>query len=400
MSFREALANSLNLSTVSLLNLIEPAAYYDTLSRLNLINHPERGPEHYGLGLVVGNPEVNLLQLATAYACLANGGLYQPLRLRDAEPAAVPARLFSPQAAYIISDILADPMARFRIFGASSAMNPPYRLAIKTGTSTRYRDTWAVGYTPEYTVAVWVGNFDGRATLNLSGAAAAAPIVADLAASLFHGGSPQNFVRPEGVTAAAVCHFSGLQPGPDCAHVRQELFIAGTEPSGFCTYHHHQEPFWHRMPTPFAGWLHQRFENGGVGRYRLADFDADLPRVFQGQAASGDTERPQPGPQGQSDPGRPPASTPCRRPSEPHLTIAYPLDGDRFLLEPQVESLAIPLKATSLAPFQSVTWFVDGREAATLGPPYETTLELGRGRHRLMVIGPDGLGDAVEVTLQ
>ena len=125
VSFREALANSLNLSTVSLLNLIWPQTYYDTLSRLNLINHPERGPEHYGLGLVVGNPEVSLLQLAAAYACLANGGLYQPLRLRADAPAAPPVRLFSPQAAYIISDILADPMARFRIFGASSAMNPP-----------------------------------------------------------------------------------------------------------------------------------------------------------------------------------------------------------------------------------------------------------------------------------
>ena len=71
ISFREALANSLNLPTVSLLTLIEPQTYYDTLTRLNLINHPEHGPDHYGLGLVVGNPEVNLLQMAAAYACLA-----------------------------------------------------------------------------------------------------------------------------------------------------------------------------------------------------------------------------------------------------------------------------------------------------------------------------------------
>ena len=286
VAFREALANSLNLSTVSLLNLISPQTYYDTLSRLNLINHPERGPEHYGLGLVVGNPEVSLLQLAAAYACLANGGLYQPLRLRADAPAAPPVRLFSPQAAYIISDILADPMARFRIFGASSAMNPPIRLAIKTGTSSRYRDTWAVGYTPEYTVAVWAGNFDGRGTMKLSGAAAAAPILAELAGALFHGGSPRNFDRPEGVTAATVCSFSGLKPGPDCPYVRQELFIAGTEPTGVCTFHHHREP-WLRIPTPFAGWLHDRFEQGGTGRYRLADFDPDLPKVFQDQAARG-----------------------------------------------------------------------------------------------------------------
>jgi penicillin-binding protein 1C len=410
VSFREALANSLNLSAVGLLNLIEPAAYYDTLNRLDLINRPEQGPEHYGLGLVVGNPEVSVLQLAAAYACLANGGLYQPLRLRTDEPAGAPARLFSIQAAYIISDILADPMARFRIFGASSAMNPAMRLAIKTGTSTRYRDSWAVGYTPEYTVAVWVGNFDGRATLNLSGAAAAAPILADLAAALFHGGSPQDFVRPEGVASEAVCHFSGLQPGPDCQHVRRELFIAGTEPAGFCTYHRQQEPYWHRMPTPFAGWLHQRFEKGGVGRYRLDGFDPDLPRLFQGQTASG-KEVPPKESRFLTENGKQKTENrkvtigsrrdqPAPTTEEPQLTIAYPLDGDRFLLEPQAESLAIPLKATALAPFKSVTCFVNGLETATLGPPYETTLDLGRGRHRLMVIGPDGRGDVVEVTLQ
>ncbi|MFI5354144.1 MAG: penicillin-binding protein 1C [Desulfobaccales bacterium] len=397
VAFREALANSLNLSTVSLLNLIEPRTYFDTLSRLNLINHPERGPEHYGLGLVVGNPEVTLLQLAAAYASLANGGLYQPLRLRADAPATPPVRLFSPQAAYIISDILADPMARFRIFGASSAMNPPQRLAIKTGTSSRYRDTWAVGYTPEYTVAVWAGNFDGRGTMKLSGAAAAAPILAELAGALFHGGSPRSFDRPEGVNEAMVCSFSGLKPGPDCPYVRQELFIAGTEPTEVCTFHHHREP-WLRIPTPFAGWLHDRFEQGGTGRYRLADFDPDLPKVFQDRAALGSGVPVSPTPKGKVIIGsRKPLAVPA---GEPHLTIAYPLDGDRFMLEPQMESKAIPLKAIARAPLRTVTWFVDGREAATLGPPYETTLELSRGRHRLMVVGPDGLGEVVEVQLQ
>ena len=83
-------------------------------------------------------------------------------------------RVYSPQAAYIVNDILADPLARGRIFGGSQAMNQPYILATKTGTSTHYRDCWAVAYSPEYTVAVWVGNFGGRPTAKLSGAAAAA----------------------------------------------------------------------------------------------------------------------------------------------------------------------------------------------------------------------------------
>jgi penicillin-binding protein 1C len=161
VSFREALGNSLNLSAVHLLELVGPASYYDTLYRLGLINRPERGPGHYGLGLVVGNPEVSLLQLAAAYAALANGGRYQPLRWRAGEERPPPEPLFSPQAAYIVTDILADPLARARSFGGSQAMNPSPRPALKTGTSTRYRDCWAVAYTPAYTVGVWVGNFDG-----------------------------------------------------------------------------------------------------------------------------------------------------------------------------------------------------------------------------------------------
>ena len=81
ISMREALGNSLNLAAVSLLNEIGSPAFYDLLTRLQLINHPERRADYYGLGLVVGNPEVSLLQLATAYACLANGGVYRPARL-------------------------------------------------------------------------------------------------------------------------------------------------------------------------------------------------------------------------------------------------------------------------------------------------------------------------------
>ena len=195
ISFREALGNSLNLSAVHLLNLMGPEIYYGTLAGLQLINRPEFTPEHYGLGMVVGNPEVSLLQLAAAFACLANDGRFGPLRFTLDTPKAEGTPVFTPQAAFIISDILSDPMARVRIFGGASAMNPPYRMAIKTGTSTHYRDLWAVAYTPEYTLAVWAGNFDGRPTANLSGAGAAAPIVADLAEALFAGSVARGFQK-------------------------------------------------------------------------------------------------------------------------------------------------------------------------------------------------------------
>lgn len=404
--FREALGNSLNLSAVNLLNLVGFGGFYDTLKRLRLINHPDRSADHYGLGLVVGNPEVSLLQLAAAYACLANGGVFRGLRFHQDESPDPGVQAFSPQAAFIVSDILADPLARSRVFGGSPAMSEPYRLAAKTGTSTKYRDCWCVAYSPDYTVAVWVGNFQGRPTANLSGAIAAAPIVADVVREIFGGSMPAAFAEPEGLEAASVCAFSGLQPAPGCTHLRREFFFTGTAPIQACTYHQPRQP-WHRLATPYAGWLRQRSAGGGEGRFRLAGFDEDLERLFsdvEEDAAGAQAPHPRGGrvTLGLAAPRRTgPIQVPFPAPEQgPLVTIQYPLNGDHFLLQPPAEELSLTVKAVCQAPFQKVTWILDGREVAAGGPPYEVSLELSRGRHRLMAVGPDGLGDTVTVVVQ
>jgi len=397
---REALGNSLNLAAVHLLNQVGVAAFYDLLTRLRLINHRERPPEHYGLGLVVGNPEVSLLQLAAAYGALAEGGVYRPLRLRRDGPEPPGEQMVSAPAAYIVTDFLADPLARARAFGSSTAMNPGFSLALKTGTSTHYRDGWTVGYTTEHTVAVWVGNFDGRPTAKLSGAAAAAPILADLAAELYRLGVPPPFTAPPGVTHLSVCSFSGLPAGPDCRHRRREIFIAGTEPTQVCTYHHDRAP-WHHMPPDFAGWLHQRHLQEMAGRFRLQGFGADLDQVF----AAAPAKAALPASDGRLRLGRDPLRgtalplTAAGVPEAP-VAIAYPLGGDRFVLTPPAETVRLTLKAVCRRPLAAVRWFVNGRELAAAGPPYEVAVDLPRGRHRLMVQGPEGLGEGLEVEVQ
>ena len=404
--FREALGNSLNLSAVNLLNAVGFDSFYNTLKRLQLINHPERSAAHYGLGLVVGNPEVSLLQLTAAYACLANGGVFRNLRLRAEVPLDTGVQVFSPQAAFIVSDILADPLARSRVFGGSLAMNEPHHLAVKTGTSSKYRDCWCVVYSPEYTVAVWVGNFRGQPTANLSGATAAAPIVADVVRELFGGSTPAPFARPEGVVSASVCAFSGLLPAPGCIHLRREYFFTGAVPIESCTYHQPQEP-WHHLTTPFAGWLRQRYARGGEGRFRLAGFDENLSRLFTYDDKNG---APAPAPKhlgrrvtlgltAPSRTGQAQARFPAPEQGSP-VTIQYPLNGDRFLLQPPAEELRLTVKAVCFVPFEKVTWILNGQEVAATGPPYEVTLELGRGRHRLMAVGPGGIGDLVTVVVQ
>ena len=239
ISFREALGNSLNLSAVHLL-LRMPDTYDDTLAGLHLINHPEFTPEHYGLGLV-GNPEVSLLQLAAAYACLANGGRFAPLRFTPDAPKEDGTPASFSQAAFIISDILSDPMARVFHLGWFLAMNPPYRMAIKTGTSTHFRDLWAVAYTPDYTLAVWVGNSTAGPPRDSAAPAPPPPLW-------------QTWPRPVPRESAAGLQEAArgrqrrgvrllrLQSGPGRLHRRQELFMAGTEPQAVCSYHQPQDP--------------------------------------------------------------------------------------------------------------------------------------------------------------
>ncbi len=400
VSLRAALGNSFNLSAVYLLRLIGPGPFHDVLTQLGLLERSGPGPERYGLGLAVGNAEVRLIDLAAAFAALANGGRYAPPRLLADRPPVPARRVFSPQAAFIITDILSDPAARAITF-AGSPLAPGLRAAVKTGTSTRYRDLWCVAYTPAYTVAVWAGNFDGRPTAGLSGSSGAGPIAADILAELHRFSPPRRPAPPVGVGRAKVCGVSGLKPTAHCPHVREEYFIAGTEPSRECDYH--RPTGWtHRLPTPFAGWLHARNLKGAAGRYRLAGFVEDLDRVFDGRSEAGTEMQVYAG--DRVSLGRPPrhprpAAGSLSDPAGP-VIITYPLPGDRFVLDAGGRQPRITLQARCTRPTERLTWFIDGRQQATTGPPYQLAWRLSPGRHRIAAVTPGGLGDAVEITVE
>ncbi len=180
MTLRTALGNSLNISAVRLLDQIGGAGtLVSGLQALGLTTLTEP-PEHYGLGLTIGNAPVRLLELANAYACLARLGRYRPWHLLADVPQEPERRLFAAAHAFLIADMLSDNQARLLTFGAHSPLRLPFRVAVKTGTSSSYRDNWTFGYTPEFTIGVWVGNFDRTPMQGVSGVTGAAPILRDL----------------------------------------------------------------------------------------------------------------------------------------------------------------------------------------------------------------------------
>ncbi len=176
VSYRTALASSLNIPAVKvLLAAGGPEALEERLKTVGLttLNHP---PEVYGLGLTLGNCEARLLELTNAYASLARLGEFRPWRLTQDAPTF--SRSYSkPELVWQIADILSDNAARTLSFGINSALRYDYPVACKTGTSTDFRDNWTVGFTPEFSVGVWVGNFDGAPMREVSGVTGAGPIL-------------------------------------------------------------------------------------------------------------------------------------------------------------------------------------------------------------------------------
>jgi penicillin-binding protein 1C len=197
VTIRMALAQSLNIPAVKVLDALGPPKLFGRLAGLGITPVLPKGAEP-SLAIALGGLGLKLSDLAMLYAGLARGG--EPIALqyrRDStapKPAAASPRLLSPVAAWYVWDILRNAPA--------PANAKPGQIAYKTGTSYGFRDAWAVGYDGRHTVAVWVGRPDGTATPGLAGRTAAAPLLFDAFARLATQRTPLPSA-PSGVLAIA-----------------------------------------------------------------------------------------------------------------------------------------------------------------------------------------------------
>lgn len=231
---RSALANSLNVPAVRVLERVGVAAFLTRLHELGF-SHLDRPANDYGLGLVLGSGEVTLAELARAYATLARGG--RPIALRTTADVAASADAANaadarateeaPDAAWaLVRDMLADRHARAQAFGVNSVLALPFPALAKTGTSSDFRDTWTVGASARYTVAVWVGNFDGSPMHHVSGITGAGPLWNRIMLHLHEREDPPPFDPPRGYRREPICATTGLPPNARCASVVTEYVPA------------------------------------------------------------------------------------------------------------------------------------------------------------------------------
>jgi penicillin-binding protein 1C len=253
VSLRDALANSLNIPAVKLLNDLGAGAYLDHLEALGIRSLNEH-PGVYGDGLALGNGEVTLYELVQAYVALANRGRAQPLRVLSAPVATAPRRaIVSPETASLIANALSDADARAAEFGRDSVLSLPVQTAVKTGTSSDYRDAWAIGFDARFTVGVWMGNLDQSPTNGVTGSIGPALLLRSVFAHLNRDGNSLPLHLSPRLAQRSVCVPAPLSGGEDCL-VRAEWFDPmhddGARPVGTEVYGRAAiEPIRMRQPT-------------------------------------------------------------------------------------------------------------------------------------------------------
>jgi penicillin-binding protein 1C len=416
---REALGRSLNIPAIRIANAV---GIQDLLERLRAVGFAslDRDANYYGLGLTLGNGEVTLLELAQAYAMFARGGLackahalclpsatrgkahgawrfahsvnrifrFAPCALRFArippQKLFINKEVFSGEVCFLITDILSDENLRIRAFGAANPLLLDFPMAIKTGTSSNWRDNWVIGYTQRYTVAVWTGDFEGASMNQLSGTIGAGPLFHKVVHLVVQRGAVQQKPTipgpPEGVEQIVVCSLSGRTPTEHCP-TRCSVYVLKED-------NHRSSCDMHRLFR-----LDKR--NGLLASDRCPlrfvekrVFEV-LPPIYAEWQASHTSQRP------------PTAYSPYCLPNgitANALVITRPRNSEVYLLEPgydmSTQTLRMSGEVDPVLP--EVTWWLDGQKVTAAGWPYEANWQMAKGRHQLIMKGGGMQSDPVE----
>jgi len=390
--FDEALQRSLNLPAVVLNIALGKTRDLFALLRDAEVSTLPYSREQYGQSLVLGGGEMRLDELTTLYAALARRGTLLPTQLilpSQAPATPVPPtsarQLLTPEASFIITDILRQASAAGYAVGA---FKDEPDVAWKTGTSSRRRDAWTIGYNPRYTVGVWLGNFAGEPVESMTGQSVAAPLFFRVFRQLPEYGASRWPAPPDRVIEARVCRLSGRLPTASCPTQSRTWWIAGVTQPGFCQMHIQllldrvsgrrlsdacirqraipPSRIWRKpailWPREVGGWLAHR------------DAAVVLPPFEEGCAPGAILRGPPP-------------------------LIQTPVDGEHYVMHRE-KTPVIPLMRFESIVFSvavsndvnRLDWFLDGRQIATTKPGETYMWRPQAGAHELVIV--DDLGRA------
>lgn len=227
ISVRNALGNSLNIPAIKAAKYVGLNPLLDKLSQLGLKELDLRSVD-YGNGIALGNGEVSLLSMVQAYAVIANAGEFLPIKTINGKGTTSAVRVYSPEVASLIGNVLSDADARTLEFGHSSVLNMPVQTAVKTGTSNDYRDAWVFGYDHRYVVGVWMGNLDNSSTDKVTGSIGPALAMREMFSELRRGADTKPLYLSPRLQLHQVCVDTGTFSDGVCAS-KNEYFLPGSK---------------------------------------------------------------------------------------------------------------------------------------------------------------------------
>lgn len=383
VTVEEALTRSLNVPAVNLYAQLGEDGIYSFLKEAGISTLPN-AKDYYGLSLILGGCGVTLLELTNLYTGLANGGKFKPYRLLSEEEIFEEEQVLSEGTCYIISEMLSQVRRPELPASWEYSVNMP-KVAWKTGTSYGHRDAWSIGYTPNYTIGVWVGNFDATGVPELIGAEVAAPILFSLFNAVEKFSENRWFVQPETVKRRQVCAISGMVRSEFCAAVKDELFLPGLSPAQQCNIHQqifvdkktgkrlcsscrrgrdYSEKIVEQWPPEIATWMVRH----GFPLDEIPEHFPDCPKILAGKKP----------------------------------IILSPTEDTAYKLRSSVDKKyqKILLDATVSNDTKKIYWFYDGRLVSADVPTKKVFIVPEAGKHRVICSDDLGRSSMVEFTVQ
>ena len=362
---RQALANSRNVPATNLLRSVGLDTTFRFLHTLGL-HDIEIPADSFGLSMAIGSLPTTLEKLVTAYGALAEDGRLGDLVWFQGQKRREPVRVFSVDSSRLITSFLADPMARLPSFARYGALEYPFPVAVKTGTSQGYRDAWTLAWSRRYLIGVWIGRGDAGTMTRLSGAGSAARLAHAIMLQL-HGAHPgdledANFLAPEGRVPVELCVFGGKRSDGDCGRTLTEWARPDELPPVEDAIVAESGPVAVRAAITMAAAHRAWAKSEG---FKLADAPA-IDRDVQ-------------------------------------LSVSAPENNTHVWRNPEVPAALnrIALKAVVDPPAPQIIWYVDGEPFATTEPDKPVYWPASPGEHRFQIRLPlrRGASKLIHVTV-
>lgn len=382
VSAENALKLSLNVPAVNILADVGLKDFHDILKK-DGITTLKGEYYNYGLPLILGSCEVKLLELANLYRALANGGFYTGYKLLPGQSDNTTDTLFSRGASFIVAQILSD-LARPEFPSSwEFAENIPI-IAWKTGTSYGRKDAWSIGFNPQYTIGVWVGNFTAEPSPELVGVEAAAPVLFEIFSAITSKAEGGWFSQPDDVSIREVCSISGLAPGPYCPTTVEECFLPGVTSSKKCDIH--QEIL---VDNNTGFWLCRNCLAGKDVRHEIKEIWPAEIATWLGKTGSYCQDIPihNPSCRGNYYGDRP--------------VINSPRDDGNYIVRDYISAdlQGIMLDASAASGTNSLFWFIDGNLYCALRPGERAFYTPMPGKHNIVCSDDQGRSKSITISI-